>query len=492
MNSAEFAMETLPVVRASGFREYDARWIYGKDINLVGVRHLGLSIGTLLQRSGKAPSISVGHDYRSYSGAIKQALMIGLMASGCAVYDIGLALTPMAYFAQFELDTTAVAMVTASHNENGWAGIKVGFERPLTFGPDEMAVLRDMTLSRAFEARQGGAFIEANEIFAAYLADLAREEPLTNRRIKAIVACGNGTAGLFAPKALRAIGCEVIELDCDLDFNFPRYNPNPEDIRMLAAMGEAVRSHGADIALGFDGDGDRCGVVGDDGHEIFADKIGLMLARDIAKLNPGCKFLVDVKSTGLFETDPVLSAANCITEYYRTGHSHMKRRLKETGAAAGFEKSGHYFFSSPYGRGYDDGLVSAIQICRLLDRAKTKSISQIYRELPATWSSPTMSPYCADEAKYGVVSKITDEISSKMTSGSQIANQTIVDINTVNGARFRLRDGSWGLVRASSNKPELVVVCESTSSADGMTLIFREIEAILARHAEVGMFNQKI
>ena len=483
--------EIFPLIEPQGFREYDARWLFEKEINLLGVRALGLALGTLLHRSGTTPHIVTGHDFRSYSGAIKDALIIGLMASGCTVYDIGLALSPMAYFAQFALDVPAVAMVTASHNDNGWTGVKMGFSRPLTFGPNEMNDLKKIVLAGDGVYRSGGELRYVEDIAKRYISDLTSDVKL-KRRLKVIAACGNGTAGAFAPQILEAIGCEVVRLDCNLDHNFPNYNPNPEDVKMLRAMSAAVVKDGADIAFGFDGDGDRCGIVDNEGHEIFADKVGLMLARDISVRHPKCKFVVDVKSTGLFATDPVLKANGATTEYWMTGHSHMKRRTDEIGAIAGFEKSGHYFFRAPYGRGYDDGVVSAIAICQMLDHSPGKSMADLYRDVPRTWGTPTMSPHCADDRKYGVVEKAAEYFRAAKTNRLKLTGSEIVDINTINGVRFTLSDGSWGLVRASSNKPELVVVCESAVSEQRMRDVFGVIETHLAGYPEVGAYNQKI
>jgi phosphomannomutase/phosphoglucomutase len=483
--------ECIPLVHPSGFREYDARWQFEKDINLLGVRALGLGIGTLLHDSSVRPHIVVGHDFRSYSTAIKDALIIGLMGSGCTVYDVGLALSPMAYFAQFDLDVRAVAMVTASHNDNGWTGVKMGLDRPLTFGPDEMAALRDIVLAGTWKERSGGGIVHVSDMAQRYCRDLASTTKL-KRKLKVVAACGNGTAGAFAPAVLEAIGCEVVCLDCDLDYTFPRYNPNPEDLAMLHAMSEAVTLHGADVALGFDGDGDRCGVVDNEGNEIFADKVGLMLARDMSRLQPGAKFVVDVKSTGLFATDPQLIANGAVTEYWKTGHSYMKRRTNEIGAVAGFEKSGHYFFRAPYGRGYDDGLVSAIAVCRMLDNAGEKSMADLYRELPQTWSTPTMSPHCPDDTKYQVIERVTRHFHAAKEKGETLAGRQISNLVTVNGVRISLDDGSWGLVRASSNKPELVVVCESPVSEAMMRAVFRDIDSHLTTYPEIGAYNQKI
>ena len=486
------AYETRALVKPTGFREYDARWLFGPDINLLGVQALGLGLGTYIQSLGR-PRIVVGHDFRSYSLSIKQALSLGLIAAGCEVLDIGLALSPMAYFAQFDLEAPCVAMVTASHNENGWTGVKMGAEPPLTFGPDEMGALKAIVLGGAFVERPGGRLIPVDGVMERYIADVARRADLT-RPLKVVAACGNGTAGAFAPDALRRMGvAEVIEMDCDLDWTFPKYNPNPEDHVMLKAMAETVRATGADLALGFDGDGDRCGVVDDEGEEIFADKIGLMLARDLAPLNPGSTFIVDVKSTGLYATDPILAAHGCKTVYWKTGHSYIKRKTAELGALAGFEKSGHFFLSGALGRGYDCGLTAAAAILSMLDRNPGRRMSDLKRALPMAWTSLTMSPHCADETKYGVVDAIVAEYQALAAAGGAILGRQITEVITVNGVRVALEDGSWVLVRASSNKPEIVVVVESARSDADMRDLFRnEVKPRLARHPQVGAYNQEI
>ena len=479
------------MVKPTGFREYDARWLFEKEINLMGAQALGLGLARLLKELGVAREVVVGHDFRSYSASIKLALTAGLMAGGAHVRDIGLALTPMAYFAQFALDTPAVAMVTASHNDNGWTGVKMGAARPVTFGPEEMARLRDIVLAGEYGPEAGGGYEFVPDFPARYIADLTSRGKL-RRPLKVVAACGNGTAGAFAPKLLSALGAEVISLDCDLDFTFPRYNPNPEDMRMLHAMAAAVEESGADLALGFDGDGDRCGVVDNEGKEIFADKIGVMLARDLSALHTDATFVVDVKSTGLFATDPKLRANGVKVDFWKTGHSHIKRRVRDLKALAGFEKSGHFFFSAPVGRGYDDGFVTAIAILDMLDRNPGKSMADLYRDLPKTWGSPTMSPHCADEVKYEVADRVLERLQAMQARGEPLAGQPIRDLVTVNGVRVTVEDGTWGLVRASSNKPELVVVVESPASEARMRAMFEAVDRILRENPEVGAYNQTI
>jgi phosphomannomutase/phosphoglucomutase len=486
-----YAYESQPMVKPTGFREYDARWLLGREINLMGVQWLGLGIGTLVHEMGVRPDIVTGHDFRGYSASVKMALVSGMMAAGLRVRDIGLALSPMAYFAQFDLDVPCVAMVTASHNDNGWTGVKMGANRPLTFGPDEMTRLKEIVLNARFKTQGGGSYTFVENFPARYIADLT-QRPKLKRKLRVVAACGNGTAGAFAPGVLEAIGCEVIPLDCELDHTFPKYNPNPEDMKMLHAMRDAVLNAGADVAFGFDGDGDRCGVVDNEGEEIFADKVGVMLARDMSASHPGATFVVDVKSTGLFATDPVLIANKIKADYWKTGHSYMKRRVNESGALVGFEKSGHFFFNKPFGRGYDDGLVSAIAICDMLDHNPDKSMSDLKHALPKTWSSPTMSPHCDDEKKYGIVEAVVKHFEAAKAKGESVAGQPIRDLVTVNGVRVTVADGTWGLVRASSNKPELVVVVESPASEARMREMFKAVDAVLRTHPEVGEYNQTI
>ena len=320
-------MENSTKIDPYGFREYDARWLYDKNINLLGIENLGRGLGTQIIKHSKKknPRVVVGHDYRSYSEKIKTSLKKGLISTGCFVEDLGLSLSPMVYFAQFNLNTDAVAMITASHNENGWTGVKMGIKKGLTHAPEEMKELKDITLNQKFIEGKGNEK-KIDNFQQVYKDDLINKNKI-NKKIKAVVACGNGTAGIFAPDVLKGIGCEVIELDCNLDWTFPKYNPNPEDLKMLNAISRAVKDNSADIGFGFDGDGDRVGVIDNKGNEIFSDKIGLLIARNLASKHKGSKFVVDVKSTGLYSKDKILLKNKCETIYWKTGHSHIKRKV---------------------------------------------------------------------------------------------------------------------------------------------------------------------
>ena len=474
-----------------GFREYDARWIYEKDIDDDGIDSLGKGLGSqIIKHTQKNnPRVVVGHDYRSYSEHIKKNLIKGLISTGCNVEDIGLSLSPMVYFAQFNLESDAIAMVTASHNENGWTGVKMGIKKGLTHAPDEMKELKEITLNQNFVKGEGNLKI-IDGFKNVYKNDLINKNRI-KKKIKAVVACGNGTAGIFAPDILRGIGCEVIEMDCELDWTFPKYNPNPEDLEMLHAISKSVIENNADIGFGFDGDGDRVGVIDNKGNEIFSDKIGLLIARNLSKDHKNSKFVVDVKSTGLYSKDEILKQNNCKTIYWKTGHSHIKRKVNLDKALAGFEKSGHFFFNEPLGYGYDDGINSAIQVCKLLER-NDKQISDILKDLPITFQSPTMGPFCKDSEKYGVVDDMIKRIKELKEQKFKIDDQVINDVLTVNGVRFSFEDGSWGLIRASSNKPSLVIVTESPTSDLRKKKIFDFIDELLQQTGKVGDYDQKI
>ena len=484
-------MENSAKIDPYGFREYDARWLYDKNINLLGIENLGRGLGTQIIKHSKKnnPRVVVGHDYRSYSEKIKTSLKKGLISTGCFVEDLGLSLSPMVYFAQFNLNTDAVAMITASHNENGWTGVKMGIKKGLTHAPEEMKELKNITLNQKFIEGKGNEK-KIDNFQQVYKDDLINKNKI-NKKIKAVVACGNGTAGIFAPDVLKGIGCEVIELDCNLDWTFPKYNPNPEDLKMLNAISRAVKDNSADIGFGFDGDGDRVGVIDNKGNEIFSDKIGLLIARNLASKHKGSKFVVDVKSTGLYSRDKILLKNKCETIYWKTGHSHIKRKVNAEKALAGFEKSGHFFFNQPLGYGYDDGINSAIQVCHLLNN-QNKKMSEIINELPNTYQTPTMAPFCKDEEKYQVVEKLVKQVEEVKNNKNKIDGQEITEVLTVNGIRFSFEDGSWGLIRASSNKPSLVVVTESPTSDSRKKKIFDFIDDLLQKTGKIGEYDQKI
>lgn len=486
-NSADYFSRAL--VKSTGFREYDVRWLIGQELNEAGMILIGQAFGTLLQEDYRLTQVVVGHDYRQYSQAVQNALVLGLLSTGLEVIDIGLTLSPALYFAQYHLQCKGGAMVTASHNENGWTGIKLGYDYSRTLGPEGILRLRQILHGRKFIWGRG-AYRRDDSLGEAYLADLAGRGR-KGRQLRIVVATGNGTAGLFTPEALRRCGHEVIERYSQLDWNFPHFNPNPEDVAFLEDIGRAVTESRADLGIGIDGDGDRLGVVDERGHEIFSDKVGLLLARDMARENRGSTFVVDVKSTGLFRIDAVLAENGCRTVYWKTGHSYIKSKVHELSALAGFEKSGHIFLGGRYGRAYDDGTLAAITFCNMLAKAE-KPLSQLLAELPRSFQTPTMAPYCADAEKYAVVEQIRAGFEADLAAGRGVAGVRIKELITVNGVRAHFEDGSWGLLRASSNKPSLVVVAESFGRRKRLYEIVADIERRLAETGKVGAWDQTL
>jgi phosphomannomutase/phosphoglucomutase len=499
-NSADYFRR--PLISATGFREYDARWVIESNdrtgaigLNYVGVRELGYSLGRYLRDSlGAEPRIVVGHDYRSYSEHVKNALVVGLLQSGMDVTDIGLTVSPGAYFAQFEFGIPCVAMVTASHNDNGWTGIKVGHRPASTFGPDEMAGFRDFVAKGLASSgdRSGatGSYRAVADVAERYIKDLVeswgpRFDGLP--RLRVAVETGNGTAGLYVPEILRRLGFEVVAGNVELDWNFPNFNPNPESIPFLRSVETLVKSSNSDLGICVDGDGDRLGVVDDQGSLVFSDKVGLLIAKHLeATFGTDRPIVIDVKSTSLYETElksPVVWA--------KTGHSYVKAKVAETSALAGFERSGHFFLREPLGRGYDDACVAALAIlwvvCSACGQRPSARVSDLLSALPKSYSSPNRQPFVPDEDKYETVDRIARALSAR----TRFAGQEIVDTNLLNGVRITLADRSWLLVRASSNSPNLVIIAE-VFDEDGSALrvVDEELRELISElGVEIGSFD---
>ncbi len=494
-NSADFFDK--PLIKPTGFREYDVRWrLEGTDqpeLNYSGLVVLGKAFGTWLfnhlKGFSKDPQVVVGHDFRSYSQNVKNAFCLGLLSAGARVVDVGLLLSPTLYFAQHHLNIPAGAMITASHNENGWTGIKLAQGLSQTFEPKEVKEFRAIVESGTF--RQGaGQYRSVKGIRERYIDDLVShigiEHPL-----KVVVNTGNGTAGLFAPEAFRRAGFEVVEVHTELDWNFPHYNPNPEHIKFLKSIGDAVRKAGADLGVGVDGDGDRLGIVDDRGEEVFSDKVGLLLAQHLIPQvqadEEEPKFVIDVKSTYLFEKMVRPLGAEVIWE--KTGHSYIKAAVRREKATAGFERSGHMFFSPPWGRGYDDATLSGLIFASMLSK-QDQSLSEILAKLPTSYQSPNMQPQVDDTIKYDVVARLQDQYEEEYKKRHRLAGVAMDRLITINGIRVQFADDSWFLVRASSNTPTLVILGESLSTRKRLYEMMDEVFARLKSFPEVGQFDQ--
>jgi phosphomannomutase / phosphoglucomutase len=486
-NSYDYLQQTL--ITANGFREYDLRWLLGKEINPNGFYVLGRAYGSFAQMRYGETKVVVGHDFRQYSQECCRSLILGLLSSGAHVLDIGLATTPMVYFAQHCFGVKAAAMVTASHNENGWTGLKLAKGLSATFEPDDISGFRQIVMGDEFKSGNGH-YEAVDGVYERYSDDILQQGAL-NGPLKVVVAAGNGTAGCFAPRLLSRLGCDVIPLDCDGDWTFPNHNPNPEDVAFLRSISSKTVETGAALGIGIDGDGDRIGVVDGQGRVIFSDKLGLLMARWLCQSVGGRPIVIDVKSTGLFNDDAMLRAAKANVIIWKTGHSYIKAKVAESDAIAGFEKSGHWFFNHPFGRGYDDAMLSSALLLRFLSQSKQR-LAELVDSLPATWQSPTMGAYCPDDLKYGVVDEVAKQYEEDYRYGRTIMGRIIKELITVNGIRFVLDDDSWGLVRASSNKPSLVVVGEARSSANELVAIIEDIQRRLKMTGKVGEYDQQL
>ncbi len=468
----------------SMFREYDLRGrVSPEELNPESMERIGRAFGELLRSRGIREAV-VGYDNRPTSPELKNAAAVGLLAAGCSVVDIGLTLSPVLYFAQHHYRIPGGMMVTASHNPNEWSGVKLAHGLSRTLGPEEMRELYERV--RAAGGRSGAAGgtapaagpgaaarggYERREVREAYLERVTSGVRLA-QPLRVVVDCGNGGAGVFAWEVLQRIGCLTFQLYCDPDPTYPHYFPNPSDLKARQRLREMV-THPyirADVGLSFDGDGDRLGVQDERGRDVWSDKVLIFLAREILAQQPGARIVFDVKCTQALPE--AIEAAGGVPDMWKTGHSHIKARLHETGAALAGERSGHIFFREGY-YGFDDALYAGVRFLQAL-AAQEQPLSGLLATIPQYVTSPEIQAPCPDEAKYRVVDALTEEF--RREYGERVI--------AINGARVRF-EGGWGLVRASSNLPELVLIFEAESEAK-----MREIREIFRRkvlaHPEVG------
>ena len=455
------------------FREYDVRgrvpevFPEAKDeLSDDGMRHLGRAFGTLARERGR-DTVVVGYDLRTYSPRLGARFIEGLAASGTNVLDIGCCLTPTLYFAQIHLSVQAGAMITASHNPQGWSGMKLATEYVQTLGPSDIQRLKVLCDGDALAS--GAGTVRRVDIRQAYLGDLAsRVKP--KRRLKVVLDCGNGTASYYAVEAYQRAGFEVVPLFCTPDATFPNHFPNPSEMSNRVAIRAKVLETGADLGLSFDGDGDRVGVEDERGKSVNADLVLLLLARQVLSRLPGSTVVFDVKCSQALPED--ILAHGGVPVMWKTGHSHIKAKMKETGAPIAGERSGHIFLKEGF-HGFDDGLFAGMRLAEYVANEGT-SLSALLATAPRYVTSPEIHVDCADEVKYGVVDRLVAE-TKRLFPGR---------VNDVNGARVTFDDG-WGLVRASSNLPELVLVFEGKTEA-AMARIKVEFRRLLGAHPEAG------
>ncbi len=427
---------------------------------------LGRAFGTRLAAQA-IDTVVVGHDSRAYAPVLAGALIEGLLSTGRRVIALGLATTPMVYFAQHHLGVPAGVAVTASHNPNGWAGFKLSDEPSTTFGPDEIADLRALAQQGRF-ARGSGTYVE-HSVTRAYVDRLAATTP-ARHPLRVVVDGGNSISGPVAVAAFAAAGHEVVPLNLELDWTFPNHEPDPELLEARTQLAAAVRDHGADLGVALDGDGDRLGVTDELGETVYADRVVALLARDVLARHPGARIVYDVKCSRL--VGDVVRAAGGVPVMGPTGHSHIKREMRRLGAPFAGERSGHLFDAVDH-LGFDDAVHAGLRLAHVLGAAGT-SLSALVDGLPHYLSSPTMQAACPDEVKDRVVAEVAEEL---------LARSEPEQVVRVDGLRAEFADG-WLLVRASTNLPGLVLLCEGRDEA-ALQRTYRLLREVLDERPEV-------
>lgn len=424
------------------FREYDIRGREGEDLNEEVMELLGKAYGTFLQKRGIHDAV-VGHDNRETSESYYKAAMRGLLSTGCDIIDVGIILTPMLYWSLYYFKVKGGLCVTASHNPKGWNGVKLTTGYSATTNEAELQEIKGIIESRSFVEETGS--MRTDNINEAYMNDLlARVE--IDKQFRVLVNTGNGTAGLIVPELLRRAGCDVVEYLTDLDPEYPRYTPNPADIEMMDDTGKQVVAQNTDFGFAFDGDGDRFGLTDEKGQTIWPDRYLILLARLVLEKKPGAKIVFDVKCSQALPED--IKAHGGVPVMWKTGHTYIDEKLHEIHGSLGGELSGHIFFMDNY-YGFDDALFAALNMLQYLS-TQDKTMSEVIATTPYYVASPAYHPFCPDEKKYEVVDKLTKQFKEE--------GYEVIDIN---GARVQFPDGSWGLVRASSNIPSLVLRFEA-------------------------------
>ncbi len=433
------------------FREYDLRGREAEDeLNDTSIYYIGRGFGTFLRKRNIDTAV-VGHDARGTSESFHANVIKGLRECGINVVDIGTITTPMGYWAQYYLKIKGLVTVTASHNPVGWNGVKLGSGFSYTLLTDELQEVYDTIVKEEFVS--GSGTVKKQDIKEAYIQDLLSKIKIT-KKFKVLVNTGNGTAGIIAPELLKRAGCEVIERFTEIDSTYPNYTPNPDGTAMMEDTGIQTVANKCDLGMAFDGDGDRLGLVDEKGNIIWPDRYIILLSRLILSKHPGAKIVFDVKVSEALPED--IKAHGGIPIMWKTGHSYIKAKLAEEKAAMAGEMSGHIFFVDDY-YGFDDGEFAALKLLEYLS-TQNKPLSQIIAATPYYVSTPTIQVKTTDEDKYKVVEQLTEEFKK--------GGYKVVDIN---GARVYMDEG-WGLVRASSNTPTLVLRFEAKTQ-DGLEKI---------------------
>ncbi len=455
----------MAFIEKSMFREYDIRGLVNdKELNPRSGALIGRAYGTFLEKK-EIKDVVVGYDSRFGSVEIKEGLIEGLLAAGRNIIEIGMCLTPMMYWSQYHLNVKGGVMVTGSHNPKGWNGLKLACGLSCTLIGEELLDLLNIIENETFV--DGSGTRSDTSLLENYSDDLAGRIAM-KKKLKIVIDAGNGTAGAIAPGVLRKAGIDVIEQFCELDTAFPNHEPDPALKQTVEALGRRVVAEGADFGFAFDGDGDRLGVVDEKGAVIWPDRYMILLSRQVLEKKPGSKIIFDVKCSQALEED--ITAQGGIPVMWKTGHSHIKAKLHEVQGALAGEMSGHIFFVENY-YGFDDGLYAGMRLAEYIS-SKNEPLSAIIEDTPYYVSSPTIHVDCPDDKKYRVVDRLTEEFKRDFPE--------VVDIN---GARVPFENG-WGLVRASSNMPMLVLRFEA-KTAERLDEIKRLFRTYMDKYEEI-------
>jgi phosphomannomutase/phosphoglucomutase len=443
------------------FRAYDVRGLVGSDINPDVFRQVGRAYATMIRRNG-GRRIAVGRDNRLSSNDLKVAFAEGARAAGVDVVDIGAVTTPILYFATAHWKLDGGANITGSHNPIEYNGVKMVHPGAAPLSEDEIQGLRATIERGDYESGAGG--VSERSPREDYFETIARLIRLP-RRLKVVVDAGNGVAGLYGPELLRRIGCDVIELHCESDGSFPNHLPDPEDERNVEDLKEKVVEVGADVGIAYDGDADRVGVIDERGGRHEADLILILLARDLLSRHPGAKVVFDVKSSQALVDD--IRQRGGVPIMWKTGHSHLKRKMRDDHILLGGEVSGHMFFAENY-YGVDDGILASCKIIELAARA-AEPLSRQFASIPHLRATPELKAPCADGEKFRIVEEVTRELKRRYET-----------IDT-DGARVIFPGRGWGLVRASNTNPYLTLRFEARTDRE-IEEMKREIYAVLSHY----------
>lgn len=439
------------------FRAYDIRGIFGDDLTEGISEDIGKAFGTHISKG----TIAVGMDNRLSSGKLKEALINGILSTGVNVIDIGMVPTPLLYFSIHRLELEGGIMITGSHNPPQYNGFKLCDGTDTLYGP-QIKELGDMVKAGKFN--EGAGEVTARDMIADYIEYVTQNIKL-NRSLKVVIDAGNGVAGLVAPKLYKKLGMDVVELYCEPDGNFPNHEADPTVDENLEDLIKKVKAEGADFGVGFDGDGDRAGFVTDEGEIVRGDQALILYSREILSRKPGSKIIFEVKCSQALSED--IKSHGGVPIMYRTGHSFIKKKIKEEGAEAAGEMSGHFFFADRY-MGFDDGIYAGARMAEMLAKSSEK-MSDIISTIPHYHSTPEIRIDCPDDQKFDIVDKVTKSF-EKMN----------LDVITVDGARVTWPDG-WGLVRASNTTPKLILRFEA-KTPERLTEIRDIIETELKKY----------